>query len=852
MGKVMYPSSTPMSRPAPLILVVGMHRSGTSLLGSILKALGVAMPGTMIPGDHHNPEGYFERFDITCLQEELLIDMQRWWPSEEGTLPLPRDWLLTQRSQRVATCLLRLLKEDIQKQQSTWAIKDPRSSLLLPLWRQVAGELNLPLRLLLAFRDPQEVVTSLVTRDAASTGMTAERAQALWLRHHQQLITDAKDLPLHVVSYSRWFDSPQEQLQGLQSFCLPQCNDPTAISEALACIKPEYRRSQSNYPTLSLNRQVKRCHQILERAAKGSEPHLRRWAERHGPMTTEKSTLNKSLALESHPWSRALIALGSNSSIARSAGIQAWEQHGISAISLAQLKELNHPGFPGLDPSSSSGALLPKYIKLALIGGTLDAWTSHLWINLLPLSSDCTLVSCSPETATQAVLHIQPLDITAQNPSLLLHLTQVERVFDPNPEQVKLLRLLGVNAENLQNYHLQHGDGQGTWLESTHLTREATTQLGLPNPEALMAIGGRWLCLGKGEGVGWDALPPNLLHLPVFPPAPSLSRKQAKLLAAWIQACLMAGLNLTRLKPSEQEKTLWDILSVPYFQRTINPHELIEELDWRKAGLPSPEVIQTPAPEAELIWELTTQHAPDVSICISSHNYAARISAALESCFAQSLEAIELLIVDDASTDDSLNQCRLWLEIKGHRFCQVKLLKHCQNGGLASARNTAFANATAPWCWVLDADNQLDPKACEACIQLARASSDRTAVVHPLIRVCDENGQNLGLAGGGHAWQREQLKAGNVVDAMALIRHEAWKSVGGYSHIHGGWEDFDFWCKLIEDDWHGVLFPQPLATYTKHANSMLQSQTNQRQRKLSRLLQQRHPWLQLAFAAKNS
>ena len=53
-----------------------MHRSGTSLLGSILQALGVALPGPLIPGDHHNPAGYFERSDITALQEELLIDLQ--------------------------------------------------------------------------------------------------------------------------------------------------------------------------------------------------------------------------------------------------------------------------------------------------------------------------------------------------------------------------------------------------------------------------------------------------------------------------------------------------------------------------------------------------------------------------------------------------------------------------------------------------------------------------------------------------------------------------------------------------------------------------------------------------------
>ena len=34
-------------------------------------------------------------------------------------------------------------------------------------------------------------------------------------------------------------------------------------------------------------------------------------------------------------------------------------------------------------------------------------------------------------------------------------------------------------------------------------------------------------------------------------------------------------------------------------------------------------------------------------------------------------------------------------------------------------------------------------------------------------------------------------------DAMALVRRSAWDAVGGYTHIQGGWEDYDFWCKLL-------------------------------------------------------
>ena len=56
---------------APLVLVVGMHRSGTSLLGGILQQLGIALPGETIKGDCHNPEGYFEWDEVVAIQERL-------------------------------------------------------------------------------------------------------------------------------------------------------------------------------------------------------------------------------------------------------------------------------------------------------------------------------------------------------------------------------------------------------------------------------------------------------------------------------------------------------------------------------------------------------------------------------------------------------------------------------------------------------------------------------------------------------------------------------------------------------------------------------------------------------------
>ena len=162
---------------SPLVLVMGMHRSGTSLLGGVLQRLGVALPGDVIAADQHNPAGYFEWDQIVAIQERLLIDLERWWPSAEGCLPLPADWLVHPATLAAREQIRALLVAEQALQRGPWGLKDPRCSRLLPLWLDLAEDLGLPLRLILACRDPAEVVTSLVQRDGPITGMDHNRAQ---------------------------------------------------------------------------------------------------------------------------------------------------------------------------------------------------------------------------------------------------------------------------------------------------------------------------------------------------------------------------------------------------------------------------------------------------------------------------------------------------------------------------------------------------------------------------------------------------------------------------------------------------------------------------------------------------
>ena len=189
---------------------------------------------------------------------------------------------------------------------------------------------------------------------------------------------------------------------------------------------------------------------------------------------------------------------------------------------------------------------------------------------------------------------------------------------------------------------------------------------------------------------------------------------------------------------------------------------------------------------------------------------------------------------------------RQWLRTNQHRFARCLLLQHTENGGLAAARNTAFHAAKSSWCFVLDADNQLQAKAVEHCGALTTSADPQCGVIYPLIKVLNQHGsQDPRPLVSDLPWNPSLLAQANYIDAMALVRVEAWRQVGGYTHIPGGWEDYDFWCKLVDAEWHGLHCPQVLATYTSHLQSMRATSTNRKERQLRRLLQQRHPWLKL-------
>lgn len=224
-----------------LVLCVGMHRSGTSLTASLLQAIGLPLPGELITGDAANPTGYFENNRVVDAQETLLQSLGYWWPTESASHGLPPGVEHTALYREHVTWLTEYLEQLFQSGQTQLAIKDPRSSLLLPAWREAVGRLNVGLKLVICLRHPRDVCWSLVWRDGPSVGMGWSRAQRLWLEHYRALLVQGSGLPAQVAVYETWLQpaGAAEQLLRIANFLNLK---PSAgqIQTALKRVKPEF------------------------------------------------------------------------------------------------------------------------------------------------------------------------------------------------------------------------------------------------------------------------------------------------------------------------------------------------------------------------------------------------------------------------------------------------------------------------------------------------------------------------------------------------------------------------------------------------------------------------------------
>ncbi len=197
---------------------------------------------------------------------------------------------------------------------------------------------------------------------------------------------------------------------------------------------------------------------------------------------------------------------------------------------------------------------------------------------------------------------------------------------------------------------------------------------------------------------------------------------------------------------------------------------------------------------------------PLVSIVVASHNYGRYLGEAIASALAQTYRPVEVVVVDDGSTDDSREVARRY---------PVTLVEQ-SNQGVSAARNHGAQVARGERLVFLDADDVLEPTYVERCSDALDAAPPHVAYAYTQMRY-------FGAAEGLHAsrpFSRRRVLRGNLVNASAMLRRSAFEHVGGFSTAwRTAHEDCELWVRLLAHGFEGVLVPAPLLGYRRHAAS---------------------------------
>jgi hypothetical protein len=188
------------------ILVLGMHRSGTSALTRCLNLLGMDLGSNLIAPEAMNSKGFWEHADAVRINNDLLQSFDMYWRSLG---PLPENWLASDAAARAREQIALLIERDFSGI-PLWGIKDPRICRLAPLWLDVLRELGVTAKVVITVRSPLEVAASIGKAHPELSDMQLNVFS--WMQHVAESEAATRGVARTMVEYDSLMSDPDRVL----------------------------------------------------------------------------------------------------------------------------------------------------------------------------------------------------------------------------------------------------------------------------------------------------------------------------------------------------------------------------------------------------------------------------------------------------------------------------------------------------------------------------------------------------------------------------------------------------------------------------------------------------------------
>ena len=742
------------------ILVLGMHRSGTSAVARVLNLMGAyvgAGEDLMPPHSRDNPTGYWERRELVIEHDNFLAATGHGWDRVA-------DFDAASIDADVREPLARRVRQVIANQAShgtPWLVKDPRLCLLLPIWLDAAPRAAC----VLVVRDPREIAASM--RESHRGVYTSHFLLALWEKYLRTALRALSGKRVLFVSYAKFLaaaETESDRLRnGLESLGVRGLHAPSA-------------GQLNSFLDAKLRRSAPLAHMELSAAQRDLYAWMQQQCDAAAP--TEIAGFPEGAAPEAalREFERTLA---DNAERARVAAL------GESAQRLSQLETAL---------AQQQARLLDEVAAQREQLRQAHAESSHL-----------------REQITLTAVHVANLEhhnraVTAESAARqarIEHLDDAMRAQDRH-HQSQVMQLGAQHAEQMaqQSEQLAQRTAQAAQQRSQFEHAEAELRLTRQHASLLEqrvnAMRTSW---------SWKASAPLRFLADLFTLRLSWNLERALYRTYYAMPGISAERKQKFIEGLHRRGGWLTRHTVSY-----KMHAQVRELKEQRLADPAAQRQTRRMDQAGADAALAVMRNPPlISIVMPVYNIEKRwLLAAVESVRRQFYPHWELCIADDASTRDETRQTLDDIAALGERRIKIRRLK--KNAGIAGASNAALELAAGDYVGLLDNDDELSR---DALIEMAQCiSADSPDLLYSDEDKLDEGGKHVEP----HFkpdYSADYFFSVNYLCHFTVVRRELLARIGGFRAGFDGAQDFDLLLRVAEQTDRIAHIPKVLYHWRK-------------------------------------